>query len=211
MEEQKGLGQKESGERDREQKEIAQNEFSQQDFCVDGYRFGSVDDAKEAQVEKIKMDYFTNKLQGRNMESMLAVYDKVLDERIFETPIGWEYLKRMQRELRRGGIAEERIRPIPMYVTFSHKDDAAAAAPVRERIRPSRKKSDDKKKLQISVMVNILLVILVLSMFYITLNSKNPNIINYKNAILNEYASWEQELTDRENEIREKEKALGIE
>lgn len=211
MTEQKDLGQKESRERDREQEEIEQKEISQQDFCVDGYRFGSIDDAKEAQVEKIKADYFTSKLHGKNVESMLAVYDKVLDERIFETPIGWEYLKRMQRELRRGGLAEDRIRPIPMYVTFSHKEDVTAAALVRERIRPSRKKSEDKKKLQISVMVNILLVILVLSMFYITLNSKNPNIINYKNAILNEYASWEQELTNRENEIREKEKALGIE
>lgn len=181
----------------------------QKDFCVEGYHFGSIEDAKEAQVEKIKADYFDTRLQGKNAESMLAVYDKVLDERIFETPVGWEYLKRMQRNLRHDGVSEEQIRPIPMYVTFCHKEDMETAEPVRERIRPSKKKNDDRRKLQISVMVNILLVILVGAMFYITLNSKNPNILNYKKAVLNEYASWEQELTERENAVREKEKSFA--
>lgn len=183
----------------------------QKDFCFDGYRFGSIEDAREAQVEKIKADYFNNRLQGKNVESVLAVYDKVLDEKIFETPIGWEYLKRIQRDLRRGGLTEEQIRPIPMYVAFSHKEDTSSQAVIRERVRPSRKKSEEKKRLQLSVMVNILLLILVAAMFYITLNSKNPNIINYKRAIENEYASWEQELTERESVIREKEKTLDIE
>lgn len=197
--------------KDLEQKETEEKESSQKDFCVDGYRFGSIEDAKEAQVEKIKADYFNTRLQGKNVESMLAVYDKVLDDKIFETPIGWEYLKRMQRDLRRNGLSEEQIRPIPMYVTFSHKEDMSSQAVIRERVRPSRKKSEEKKKLQLSVMVNILLLILVAAMFYITLNSKNPNIINYKRAIENEYASWEQELTERESVIREKEKTLDIE
>lgn len=197
--------------KDLEQKETEEKKSNQKDFCVDGYRFGSIEDAREAQVEKIKADYFNTRLQGKNVESMLAVYDKVLDDKIFETPIGWEYLKRMQRDLRRNGLGEEQIRPIPMYVTFSHKEDMSSQAVIRERVRPSRKKSEEKKKLQLSVMVNILLLILVAAMFYITLNSKNPNIINYKRAIENEYASWEQELTERESVIREKEKTLDME
>lgn len=61
------------------------------------------------------------------------------------------------------------------------------------------------------MIVNILLVILVVAMFCITLNSNNPNILNYKRKILNEYASWEQDLTERENAIREKESMLDIE
>lgn len=208
---QKDLEQRGSVEKETEQMESEPKKQSQNDLCVDGYRFGSIEDAKEAQVEKIKAEYFSNRLHGKNAESMLAVYDKVLDDKIFETPIGWEYLKRMQREMQRNGLSREQIRPIPMYVTFSHKEDAVSAPPVRQRIRPSQKRNEDKRNLRISVLVNILLVILVLAMFYITLNSKNPNIINYKNAILNEYASWEQELTDRESAIREKENALGIE
>lgn len=48
-------------------------------------------------------------------------------------------------------------------------------------------------------------------MFVITLQSDNPNILNYRQAITNEYASWEQELTERENKVREKEQKLGME
>lgn len=183
----------------------------QKDYCVEGYHFVNVEDAREAQVETVKADYFGSKLQGKNAESMLAVYDKVLDEKMFETPVGWEYLKRLQRELRRSGVPESQIRPIPLYVTFCHKESRETAEPVRDRIRPSTKVSADRRKLQTSVIVNILLVILVVAMFCITLNSNNPNILNYKHKILNEYASWEQDLTERENAIREKESSLGIE
>lgn len=182
----------------------------QKDYCVGGYRFASLEDAKEAQVEKIKADYFDAKLQGKNKESMLSVYDKVLDEKIFETPIGWEYLKKLQRELRRSGTQEEQIRPIPLYLTFSHKESEETQQ-VRVRIRPSQKASAEKRKLQTSVIINILLVILVLAMFAIMLNSNNPNILNYRRQILNEYASWEQDLTEREREVKEKESMLGIE
>lgn len=184
----------------------------QKDYCVDGYRFASLEDAKEAQVEKIKADYFDAKLQGKNKESMLVVYDKVLDEKIFETPIGWEYLKKLQRQLQRSGAQEEQIRPIPLYLTFSHrKESEEAEKPVRVRVMPSQKVSAEKRRLQTSVIINILLVILVIAMFAITLNSKNPNILNYRKQILNEYASWEQELTERERAVKEKESMLGME
>lgn len=181
------------------------------DYCVGGYCFASLEDAKEAQVEKIKADYFDAKLQGKNTESMLAVYDKVLDEKIFETPIGWEYLKSLQRQLQRSGAQEEQIRPIPLYLTFTHKESEEAEKPVRVRVNPSQKVSAEKRRLQTSVIINILLIILVLAMFAITLNSKNPNIINYRKQILNEYASWEQELTERERAVKEKESMLGME
>ncbi len=183
----------------------------QKEYCVDGYHFMSVEDAREAQVETVKAEYFGSKLQGKNAESMLAVYDKVLDEKMFETPIGWEYLKKLQRELRRNGVSEGQIRPIPLYVTFCHKDSRVNTEPARDRIRQSTKVSPDRRKLQTSVIVNILLGILVAAMFWITLNSNNPNILNYKRKITNEYASWEQDLTERENAIREKESSLGME
>ena len=41
--------------------------------------------------------------------------------------------------------------------------------------------------------------------------SEQPNVINYERAITSKYASWEQELTDREQVIREKERELKIE
>ena len=82
---------------------------------------------------------------------------------------------------------------------------------MRERVKPSVKISSDRKKLRTSVIVNLFLVILVIAMFAITLKSDNPNILNYKNAIVNQYASWEQELSEREKQLRQKENELGLE
>ena len=63
----------------------------------------------------------------------------------------------------------------------------------------------------ISVILNVLLVLAIIAMFTITLKSDNPNVLNYEKAITNKYAAWEQELTEREQRIREKEKELRIE
>ena len=60
-------------------------------------------------------------------------------------------------------------------------------------------------------MINLFLAALVIAMFAITLKSDNPNILNYKNVIVNQYASWEQELSEREQAVREKEQQLQIE
>ena len=181
------------------------------DFFAEGYHFGSLEDAEQARTEKKKAEYFEERLNGKNTKNILAVYDKILDERIFETPVGWEYVKQLQQELRQLGVPEERIRPIPLYVTFAHKEQSTMEALVRERVKPSRKISPDRKKLRTSVIVNIFLGVLVVAMFVITLISDNPNILNYKKAIVNQYAAWEQELTEREKLVRQKETELGLE
>lgn len=182
-----------------------------ENLLAEGYRFGSYKDAALAAEEKKKVEYFKERTAGRNARNLLAVYDRILDEKVFETPVGWEYLKNMQETLRAAGIPEDMIRPIPMYVTFSHETgEDRENTVVRQRIKPSRKnKTEDK--LRISIMANIILVVLVLAMFIITLKSDNPNILNYKKAIINQYASWEQEISEREKAVKEKERELQIE
>ncbi|MBP3602909.1 MAG: hypothetical protein J6J79_02025 [Lachnospiraceae bacterium] len=178
-------------------------------LLMNGYRFGSEKDAKTAEEEIKLARYFETRMTGKSGRNRLAVYDQLLDKKVFRTPLGWEYLRHLQEELQSLGISEEEIRPIPMYMTFVHDAEDADRTPVRERIRPARPKSR-VNKYHVSVLINIILVIMVIAMFAITLNSDNPNILNYKNNIINQYASWEQELTERENKVREKENSLQM-
>ena len=176
-------------------------------LLVNGYRFGSYRDAQIAEEEIKKAKYFETKLTGKTGRSRLAVYNQILDKKVFQTPIGWEYLKYMQEEMQGLGIPEEEIRPIPMYLTFVHEETQVTEQPVRQRIRPSRR-NDLMRKYRITLLLNVLLGILVVAMFAITIKSDNPNILNYKNAIVNQYATWEQELTEREDALRKKEQSL---
>ena len=59
-------------------------------------------------------------------------------------------------------------------------------------------------------MINIGLVILVIVLFVISQTGNNPTVLNYKTKIINQYTSWEQELEQREQVVKEKEAELGI-
>lgn len=92
-------------------------------------------------------------------------------------------------------------------------EDQAKVSSSKEKMRSLHEQEMGAKKSQltISVILNILLALAMLAMFIISLNSDYPNIINYERAVTDRYAAWEQELTEREKVIREKERELMIE
>ena len=63
---------------------------------------------------------------------------------------------------------------------------------------------------KISIIINLVLIIAVIAMFVITLKADNPNMINYRTAIVNQYSEWQQELEQREEAVRAKERELNM-
>ena len=180
-----------------------------EDLWVNGYCFGSLQDAKEARNESQTIAYFKEKTRGRTVGNLLALYDKLLDEKVFKTPVGWEYLKQLQEEILKSDISPDQVRPITLYTGFTYRvqEDAQKAA-MRQAEAIAQRKEKKDYRFRVSLCVNFLLAVLVAGMFLITLKSDNPNILNYKQVLTNQYASWEQNLTERENRIREKEQEL---
>lgn len=181
------------------------------ELIVGGYYFGSFEDAKAAEKEIKNAGYLNERIATMSPNQMKAVYDKMLDEKVFQTPVGWEFLKYLKGKLTDSGVSEDAIRPIPLYCNFNaQKKDRIEKEKnnhiAREHVKPSQKRTKTMKDmLRFSIIANIVLIILVVLMFVITIKSDNPNILNYKEVITNEYATWEQELTERENALREKE------
>ena len=64
--------------------------------------------------------------------------------------------------------------------------------------------TESSGKLKISLCVNAILVVCVVAMFAMALTSDSPTIVDYQSKLLNRYASWEQELTEREKAVSEK-------
>ncbi len=133
------------------------------------------------------------------------LYHKALDTRILQTPIGFAYLLQIQEHLKRCGIEEDKIKPIPLYTTFTNKTEANRS--IRRSI--AARQPEYKSRFITSVCLNVIMVIVILSMFKICLKSASPSIINYKREIVNEYSDWEQELTEREQAVREAERMLN--
>lgn len=177
---------------------------------VAGYCFKTAQDAETARQEEKKIKYLESHMDYGKTENMLLVYRKAIESRIFSTPIGWEYLKKIQKELSRRDDLKEEVPPVALYTVFAHRVGDEIRIPP-SRIPQKKEKQDTRKGMIISVIINVMLTAAVIAMFYIAMTSDNPNILNYENNLQNKYAQWEQELTERENVLREKERNLMIE
>lgn len=177
-------------------------------LVVNGFKFGAAEDVKIAEQEISAIKYLERQLENRGGETMLAVYQATLEKRLFRTPIGYSYLYDLQRRMMRMGIDRSRIPDIPLYQIYNEEYKK------KERVvktTVSKPKTDfTKKKLRNSIIINVVLVLLIIVFFFITLTANQPNIINYRNRIQNEYSEWEQELKEREQTVRQKEKELKI-
>ena len=185
-----------------------QEQQKQTDKVVSGFAFYSEKDAKLAEQERQKIAYLDKRIDHTDLESVLAIYKKALDDRVFRTPVGLEYLRELQGELKvEKEILGEEIPPIPLWTNFA--DTREKTAPARRRIKPAPEENKNAT-FRLSLIMKIVMVIAIIAMFIITLNSDQPNILNYERSLQNKYATWEQELTRREQTIREKERELHI-
>lgn len=181
-------------------------------LAVGGYLFFTEKDAQLARAEEQRIAYLEERIDYSSPESIRYVYEKTIQERLFKTPIGLRYLQKLREYLlSQPEMDPESIKEVPLYITFDN-GLREHTNPARERVAPSKKRDRDKEKERfvLSVILNVLLVLAVVAMFGISLVSDQPNIVNYERVITDKYASWEQELTEREQAIREKERELKL-
>lgn len=176
----------------------------QTELCAEGFRFLNEGDAKLAVKEKKQVEYLQQRLRSDKPAEIKSFYIKAINENIFKTPVGMDYLYQLYTYMIGQGIAtKEELEPIPI----NH--------PCEKLVKPRKAADEEKEKLKYhksyflaSVFINILLALAVIFMFYVAKSSDHPNILNYEKAITNQYAAWDEELTKREKEIKKKEKAL---
>ncbi len=191
-------------------------------FIVDGFRFMDEEEAEQAKKEREGIKYIKGKTDKDYPEMVLQIYNKMVEEDLFETAVGYSYLKELQDYLILMPIIEnEDIAAIPV------KHPKLEAGIRKERIRQREqqkvmetklkeaKNTNDKGKIRqkykTSLLFNLIFAICIVLMFIINMTSQMPTVLNYKSKIIDEYAAWEQELTEREQAVREKELELGIE
>lgn len=176
----------------------------EREFIVNGFAFENVEDAQEAEKECRKILFLESKIDYGDLTKVQAIYEKALRDEVFRTAVGLFYLKGMRDFLVHEEEGLDEILPnVPAPET-------AVSRPVKSAELQPRRQQDPKQaekdyRFRVSVILNVLLVLAVIAMFFIALDADQPNILNYEREITNKYASWEQELTEREQAVREKE------
>lgn len=172
---------------------------------IEGYSFTNEKMAKQAQKEAEGVRYVKARTDMTKPEQVFSVYHKLLAQQMFQTPVGYEYLKELQEYLQSMPSVKKRdIRPIPVSSSLRINDTMGISEAWRGRMKGVQ------RKLHVSVMANVILVLLVLVMFAITLSSDQTTILNYERKLQDRYAQWEQELTQREQIVREEEQMLDL-
>ena len=175
-------------------------------YAVDGYVFETEQEYNDALNEKRGVDYMRSRTNMNNIASVQEIYEKVLEKSIFKTPIGYNFMRELQDILVKSSLVDsDEIKNI--------KVDKSADKKVLESNKQLKDKLKNveveyKNRFFNSVVLNVALIILIILIIAITNNSKNANVLNYKNRLDAEYTSKENDLAAWEEELEEREKLL---
>ena len=187
---------------------------------------------KKARQEAEGIRYIRSRTDLKDPKVVYQVYQNLIQQNIFETTVGLEFLAQMRRYLVQEGMIPgdnpTRKSSVPDKTNEAQKDKLVqfyekqgSTSNVKENLREMRRQAADEKKkkeevdrlqgkLKISIFFNIVLLISVIGIFLISRSGNQPTILNYETKLIDKYEAWEQDLQKREKEVEDKEQKLGM-
>lgn len=169
---------------------------------VKGYGFDISGEAEEAKRELEAVLYLTDKIQKSSPEAACKIYQKIVEQEMFHTSVGRDFVTALGAFLVQNHFIEEPLTKEAQQQDSGNEEAEQLCKSLEQRLLRT------KKRLNTSVILNILLAAAIAVMFYIASTSSNINILNYETALVDKYASWAEELKDRERNLKEREAAV---
>ncbi len=183
-------------------------------YNIGGYIFDDENKAKKAAKELRSVEYLLSQIKDADEKGVLTVYKKLINQRLFSTEIGMGFLTQLRKNLLQSEAFTEADVP-PVYSLNEEKnkpDKTKQKDEIADKVvvdKPKVVDSGEIKRLKfinkILIILCITLALIVIGMFYVNSTINSPTILNYEEQLLNKYSSWEQELSEREAAVKEKE------
>lgn len=181
-------------------------------FTVNGFLFENEEEAKAAEKEEEGVRYIKERIDFKNPEIVLKLYNKIVQQELFVTPVGLRFVMELQNFLlENASIDKESIEAIRIgkYISREIKAEKNVLETPKEKKNQGKPKKDYKQPFHIALFFSIVFAMSVIGMFVIMkISNNNVTIINYRNEIINEYENWESELKEKEKELKTWEKEL---
>ena len=201
-------------------------------YNIGGYIFEDENKAKKAAKELKTVEYILGQIKDADEKGVLTVYKKLLNQRLFSTEIGMSFLSQLRQNLVSSGAFTEADIPLVYSLDDSDvksKENHASSVQSTKNEEKADNKSKAKKEKadksfvsgeddhllaeikklklfnKILLILCITLMLCVAGMFYVNSTINSPTILNYEEKLIDKYSSWEQELTEREAAVKEKE------
>lgn len=199
-------------------------------YIVNGFKYETKDEFYKAQKEAETIEFIRAKTNFNNIKIVAKLYSNLIQKQSFHTLVGYCFLQELRKILVDANVVpENKIPLIPMDQLEAGKNASSSTEMAKDRLKQEKDKMEEAyKSSELRVkrhrIINIALVAIIIIIFAITLVSDYSPFVNVEERIINNYASWQQDLTDmeenlnnksdeldqREREIEAKEAELGI-
>lgn len=187
-------------------------------YIINSYQFETKEEYEQALQEKNGINYLNAQLDVNNIEKVYQLYTELVDKKIFITVIGIDYLKKLRGILLRDSrFSADNLRPIRITTVnkqVKNRVEKYISSKYETEVRQHKKEKEGiRNKLNTSIIINVVLVLMLIAMFFISKSSSNPTIIDYERKLQDKYASWESDLKEKEQELKDLEwelKELGV-
>ena len=196
-------------------------------YIVDEFSFSNKDDYNRAAKEKETISYIIANTDMNDLKAVYKIYNRSIEKKSFQTVIGLEFVKDLRKKLLASGIVTPdtiSIIPVPKQSVSnskaskkSDKEPAVVSGDAKEEIEKYKHAYENVAAGRtIRNMMIAFLLLIIIAMMVITYNSKYSIFTfftNYKadmeNELINKYEGWENELNKREEELKQREQAIG--
>jgi hypothetical protein len=188
---------------------------------VSGFLFEDEEMAAQARKEEEGVRFIKEKSNLKSQESVLKLYTTILQQKLFETPVGLRFLMELQGALLASGMKKEDIPVLDVasFVPASKEEPKKRSAKTHEKkmnFHPVKKMNARveqgagyKQAFHVALFFAIVFGLSVAGMFVIAeVSSDNINIINYENKLIDKYEQWSNDLKEKEQDLKDWEKEL---
>lgn len=170
-------------------------------FTFMGHTFEDEKQLLLAKKEAEAIEYLRAKTDFNNGEMLLRLYYRIIDNKMMETEIGVDFLIEIRKRIIEMGIMkEEQLKEVPELKKRKAKQKAA-----EKKSRELLLIEKVKRQNAILWVVCLFLSALVVGMFVILLTGKrSPLALRYEEELINKYASWAQDLTEKEQKLNDR-------
>ena len=184
---------------------------------VEGFVFENEEEYQLALKDAELFDILWNKIKKSDRNVATELYDTLLTSDKIKTVVGMYNVKMLQNYLIQNGyVSESEINPIVGFVGRKvSTTDAMKSYEYSNRMKymVNQKVNDKLEKYKATVatlkVVVLILAVVIAVMFVVQANGGTANYASAKEAVIDEYSEWEQDLNDREKEVKEKEEELN--
>ena len=172
-------------------------------YTYQGFTFSSEAELKEAKKEAEVVAYIRSQADLGNVKTVLKLYNRLIEKGTLNTVLGVAFLKELRsRALESGTVAESSLRPLPEPVKPEKQKVDKGLSKDRKLMELYKERS---KNLTIAV---VALCLVIVALFAIRMFGTASPYADYKQEVLDEYAGWKEELTQKEEQLHLWEESL---